>query len=318
MPVLFYPGAAKINEPCPRELSAAFHAQPAACAAAYEAALRAAAIAASSAEAAAAAAPAAAGTEAAAATAAAVDEARGSQLSKAFKYVGGVVEAAFTADPSALNSTLQACWQQQQQQESLQGPLLRLLSLHATCFKCCLRSFASAAQERAKFHWILEVGWACLSVVQGFSSCVPSSSSSSSSTAVRLTNDTASVPVAEPAAAAAAAAPAISPAVVSAWLAQLARCVAAAIEVLGKQLVGRTTADANVFTSAVALCEKALQAFQQQLPHADVAADALQELLQELAPLMPFAVDALTVQEAAAEDDKELEIIARKSQATRN
>jgi hypothetical protein len=60
-------------------------------------------------------------------------------------------------------------------------------------------------------------------------------------------------------------------------------------------------------TSAVLLWEATLRAFQQQLLHADVAAYALQqllqELLQELASLMPFADEAATAQAAAAGSD---------------
>jgi hypothetical protein len=221
------------------------------------------------------------------------------------KFAAGIVQAAFTADLEALSSTLQACWQQQQQQqqESLQGPLLRLLSLHVTCFKCCLRTFhASDEPDTRNCSALMDVGWACLRVVQGLSN-------SSSSTAVQLTSGTAPA-VVDPAAAAAAAAavPAISPAVLSAWLALLARCVTAAVAVIKKQVaaqrvVAERTADADVFTSAVLLCETSLWAFQQQLPHAGVPADALQQLLQELATFVPFADEVLEAHAAAEDDD---------------
>jgi hypothetical protein len=81
----------------------------------------------------------------------------------------------------------------------------------------------------------------------------------------------------------------------------LARCVAAAIAVLQKQVVAvaHHRADTGVITSAVLLCETALRAFQEQLPQACVPADALQELLQELATLMRVADEAFTAQDAA-------------------
>jgi hypothetical protein len=227
------------------------------------------------------------------------------QLSKASDYAAGIAQAGFTADLEALGSTLQASWQQQQQQESLQGPLMRLLSLHVTCFKCCMRRFdASDEPETRNCSALVDAGWACLRVVQGLSS-------SSSSTTAQLTNGAASAAAVEPAAAAATAAaavPAISPAVVSAWLAMLARCVTAAIAVIKKQaaaqwVVAERTADADVFTSAVLLCETLLWAFQQQLPQAGVPADALPQLLQELATLMPFADEVLDVHAAAEDND---------------
>jgi hypothetical protein len=51
----------------------------------------------------------------------------------------------------------------------------------------------------------------------------------------------------------------------------------------------------------VVLCNRALRAFGQQLPQAGVPAEALQELLQELATLMPVTDEALAAQEAATD-----------------
>jgi hypothetical protein len=176
---------------------------------------------------------------------------------------------------------------------------MRLLSLHVTCFKCCLRRFGASDEPNTRnCSALVDAGWACLRVVQGISS----SSSSSSSTAAQLASGPSSAAVAQQAAAV----PAISPAVVSAWLAMLARCVIAAVAVLHKHCVWQEslecTVEPGLVTSAVLLFAHAVRAFQQQLPQAGVAADALQQLMPELAALMPFADEVLAAQEAANDD----------------
>jgi predicted RNA-binding Zn ribbon-like protein len=76
------------------------------------------------------------------------------------------------------------------------------------------------------------------------------------------------------------------------------------ITVLQKQVVAVTQhrADTGLINSAVLLCETALRVFKEQLPQACVPADALQDLLQELATLMRMTVEAIAAQEAANDD----------------